>query len=148
MKTKIIKSKIKEEGFDLPALLSNKYKNNKIMLFDLQSSVSETEYSQFRNYIVLIKTEISKNWNYYSKTWHRQHGPRIIVERRCIELIHKSGKTKIVIEVDSFRGLWLLNAISKYFRLSDEEKVLFIENEAKRNQMVRLLKLKRLKKVA
>jgi hypothetical protein len=144
MKTNMTKSKIKEEGFSLLILLSQGYRNNEIMLFDLQSSVSESAYSQFRNYIVIIKTEIDKNWNYYSKGWHRNHGPKITVIRRCIELIHKSGKTKIVIEVDSFRGLWLLNAIAKYFRLSDEEKVLFIENEAKRNQLVRLIKLKRL----
>ena len=37
-----------------------------------------------------------KNWNYYSKGWHRDHGPKVIVSNRRVEKIDLTGQVTVL----------------------------------------------------
>jgi len=53
--------------------------------------------------------------SYYSKSWHRQHGPKITISNRRVELrrMTKRGPECKTVEFDGWRGDWLAQAIDK-----------------------------------
>lgn len=53
---------------------------------------------------------VEKDWNYYSKSWHRNHGPKVTVTGRFVEFTSKGGKKKVV-QLDSWRGNWQCKAL-------------------------------------
>jgi hypothetical protein len=55
--------------------------------------------------------EEEKDWNFYAKSWHRNHGPKITVTGRFVKFISPSGKKSKTVELDSWRGNWQLKAI-------------------------------------
>lgn len=53
------------------------------------------------DYCLVAVEDESRDWNYYSKAWHRAHGPKITVESRSVRIIHKGKETSV--EVKAFR---------------------------------------------
>jgi hypothetical protein len=55
--------------------------------------------------------ETEASWDYYSKAWHRSHGPKITVVGRFVEFTSESGKQTRKVSLDSWRGNWQLKAL-------------------------------------
>jgi hypothetical protein len=55
--------------------------------------------------------EVSKDWDYYSKAWHRQYGPKIYVLGRYVKFTSPSGKKTKTVSLDSWQGNWQLKAL-------------------------------------
>jgi len=78
----------------------------------------------------------SEDWNYYSKAWHRAHGPKRTTSDRKISIYNYNGRAKeklqvaAVIEFAGWRGNVLLHAI--------KESGLFAAPESKAPLSVRL----------
>ncbi|MGO3848698.1 MAG: hypothetical protein ACTJIB_10505 [Pseudoalteromonas prydzensis] len=62
-----------------------------------------------------IKTTqtVDENWNFYSKSWHRSHGPKIEVYGRKITFTRKHGRGQIVktLDLNSWAGNFIEKAI-------------------------------------
>ena len=57
---------------------------------------------------------VEKEWNYYSKAWHRSHGPKITVTGRTVQIrrYNEAGQVDIRdVEVKAWRGNWLFDAL-------------------------------------
>lgn len=66
--------------------------------------------------LVSVHEVVNKDWNYYSKAWHRQHGPKVTVERRYI-LVQSLDGHSAEIDVPAFRGNYLLSALAAHLAL-------------------------------
>ncbi len=66
---------------------------------------------------VSVHETISEDWNYYSKAYHRQFGPKRTVEKRWVR-IETPGVEKAEITVTAFRGNYLLDALAAHFGLA------------------------------
>lgn len=58
---------------------------------------------------VTATESVSLDWEYYSKSWHRTHGPRRAVESRTVEFRSAAGARRVV-HPDAWRGDWLARA--------------------------------------
>jgi hypothetical protein len=65
---------------------------------------------------VSVHEDVSEDWHYYSKAWHRQHGPKTTVERRYI-LIESVDGSRETVDVPAFRGNYLLSALAAHLAL-------------------------------
>ncbi len=56
-----------------------------------------------------------KDWNYYSKAWHRSHGPKVTISDRKVLIRRYNPATKKIEsrdqDVTAWRGNWALNAL-------------------------------------
>jgi hypothetical protein len=55
--------------------------------------------------------EEKKDWNYYSKAWHRSHGPKVTVTGRFVKFISPSGKKTKLVSLEGWRGNWQMKAL-------------------------------------
>lgn len=55
--------------------------------------------------------EEEKDWNFYSKAWHRSHGPKTTITGRFVRFTSASGKKVKTVELDSWRGNWQMKAL-------------------------------------
>jgi hypothetical protein len=67
---------------------------------------------------LFVRSEIEDvDWNYYSKAWHRAHGPKRTISDREVTIYKYNGRAKeklqvaATIEFDAWRGNVLLHAI-------------------------------------
>jgi hypothetical protein len=60
---------------------------------------------------VIAWQEETKDWNFYSKAWHRSYGPKTTITGRFVKFISASGKKIKTVELDSWRGNWQIKAI-------------------------------------
>lgn len=60
---------------------------------------------------VIAWQEETQDWNFYSKSWHRSHGPKTTITGRFVKFVSPSGKKIKTVELDSWRGNWQLKAI-------------------------------------
>ena len=58
------------------------------------------------------REEVTKDYNYYSKSWHRKYGPKVTVDARYVEFVSDKGQRRVV-HLDSWRGNWRLNVLLK-----------------------------------
>ena len=67
-------------------------------------------------YITASETE-GKDWDFYSKAWHRTHGPKRWIESRELH-IHQPGKGKIAsIPVERWGAKNIVEALAAYFNI-------------------------------
>lgn len=70
-------------------------------------------------YIIGIETE-GKDWNYYSKAWHRAHGPKRWIESRELQ-VYQPGKGQIAsIPVERWGAKNIVEALAGYFKLQKQ----------------------------
>jgi hypothetical protein len=82
-------------------------------ILDYQNGIDSTPFELGR-YVIRCFEHETIDWNYYSKAWHRAHGPKKTITDRRIEIYgKKSGKLLKRIDLNSWRGYYLLNAIAK-----------------------------------
>jgi len=55
--------------------------------------------------------EEEKDWNFYSKAWHRSHGPKTTITGRFVRFTSASGKKVKTVSLDSWRGNWQMKAL-------------------------------------
>ena len=91
------------------------YFNKTGTIFDVQNS--NAEVARLGDYVFKKQIDISENWDAYSKSWHKAHGPKRTVDGRYLEIRYK-GQRVAYIQVNSFRGNWLIDAIVKHFGLN------------------------------
>jgi hypothetical protein len=84
-------------------------------LLEMQSEHNLLSYCRAAGYFFVKDTEIEKDWNAYSKGWHKQYGPKKTVTGRFL-YIRKDGKEE-KISISSYKGNWLINAIVEHFDL-------------------------------
>ena len=72
-------------------------------------------YCKVRGYIFTAHEDTETDWDYYSKAWHRAHGPKVTVNERYVK-IFKDGKAEHI-TVDRWAGNWFLNVLIKFFDL-------------------------------
>lgn len=65
---------------------------------------------------VSVHEDISENWKFYSKAWHRAHGPKRTVERRWVRLTTPAGQ-RHELDIPAFRGNYLLTALAQLLGL-------------------------------
>lgn len=51
------------------------------------------------------------DWKFYSKAWHRAHGPKRTVTGRFVKFTSPSGKKVKIVELDDWRGNWQMKAL-------------------------------------
>lgn len=56
---------------------------------------------------------VDKDWHYYSKAWHRSHGPKVTISDRKItfQRKHGAGVMKRSVDLESWSGDFVANAI-------------------------------------
>jgi hypothetical protein len=68
-------------------------------------------------WFVRASESVDREWNAYSKAWHRSYGPKITVTGRTVWIRRYNEETKSVevrdVEVASWRGNWLFEALLK-----------------------------------
>jgi hypothetical protein len=55
--------------------------------------------------------EESLDWNFYSKAWHRSHGPKKTITGRFVRFTSPTGKKVKIVELDGWRGNWQVRAL-------------------------------------
>jgi hypothetical protein len=60
---------------------------------------------------VIAWQEETQDWNFYSKAWHRNHGPKTTITGRFVKFVSPSDKKVKTVELESWRGNWQLKAI-------------------------------------
>lgn len=68
------------------------------------------------NYTVSSLCYIDEDWNYYSKAWHRRHGPKRTVSDRTLLIERKCGRgtRKWVTDLKTFGGDFVARAVVKH----------------------------------
>jgi hypothetical protein len=68
-------------------------------------------------WFVRASESVDKEWNAYSKAWHRAYGPKVTVTGRTVQIRRFREDTQSVevrdVEVKSWRGNWLFEALLK-----------------------------------
>lgn len=71
------------------------------------------------SFIYVVKEETKDDWGYYSKKWHRRHGPKKIVSNRRVEMYERNplnpdiGVMIAQVPLKSFRGNYLIKAVNE-----------------------------------
>ncbi len=99
-------------------------------------------YCVFLDALAQVDYSEDKDWNYYSKKWHRQHGPKITIASRRVTF-YKKGFTK-TIYIDSFRGDYILKAYIEAFKV---RKIHYKDTKKKRLQLDPHFKIRKIKEV-
>jgi hypothetical protein len=72
-------------------------------------------YFRIRDWWISAEQRESRSRSAYSKTWHRQHGPKVTVTGRIVRIRRfdpAAGKVENRdVRIDSWRGNWLLGAV-------------------------------------
>jgi hypothetical protein len=55
--------------------------------------------------------EEERDYKYYSKAWHRQHGPKVTVTGRFVKFVSPSGRKTKIVKVEAWRGNWQAKAL-------------------------------------
>lgn len=63
---------------------------------------------------ITASQEVDKDWHYYSKAWHRSHGPKITISDRKLtfQRKHGAGVMKRSVDLESWAGDFVANAIA------------------------------------
>lgn len=73
------------------------------------------EIARIAGWWISTDEEIEEDRNYYSKAWHRAHGPKKTVVSRTVQIRSYDSKTKTVVKLDQvvegWRGNWALKAV-------------------------------------
>jgi hypothetical protein len=75
---------------------------------------SNTEKSNVRmigGWIATAWQEEEKDWSFYSKAWHRSHGPKVTITGRFVRFTSPTGKKVKTVELDGWRGNWQAKAL-------------------------------------
>jgi len=100
-------------------------------------------YCIINGYYITVTQSESEDWEAYSKGWHKSHGPKRTINSREVNF-YKDGKFNFQIDLKSFAGNYLIDAIidvlklekvkanskiqlNKYFSISLVRKVLNVE---------------------
>lgn len=96
------------------------------------------------NYAFCCSEIVDKDWNYYSKAWHRAHGPKRTVSNRTIE-VRKLGCKNVIKEFHPTR--WsqseILQVIAETFGVTEVK----LSRDLKRFQTSKYFDVKKSKKV-
>ena len=135
-----IKEEIKEKKENLE-------KYGRIIKNSSIKTIAEIKHSNFGYCVFLdalahVDYSEDKDWDYYSKKWHRQHGPKITITSRHITF-YKKGFTK-TIYIDSFRGDYILKAYIEAFKV---RKIHYKDTKKKRLQLDPHFKIRKIKEV-
>lgn len=110
-------SKNEKVKFFIQTEMPYQYFGRKTTITSLQESkTSRLAYAKLGETCITISESTHKDWNYYSKSWHNAHGPKITVTGRYVNF-WKQGKQVTQVGVESFRGNYLINAIAKYLQI-------------------------------
>ncbi len=74
------------------------------------------KYTQIGQWFVKAVEDEDQDWDFYSKAWHRSHGPKKTIYNRRVVFakFDKLGrKTEKIVNFDGWRGQWLLKAIEE-----------------------------------
>lgn len=65
------------------------------------------------NFCIAASQSVNKDWNFYSKAWHRSHGPKTTIDDRTLSFTREfRGKLKTVsVPVAAWRGDFLAKAV-------------------------------------
>jgi hypothetical protein len=75
------------------------------------SDVSQNNVCTIGGWTVTAWQEVEKNWKFYSKAWHRAHGPAITVTGRFVRFTSPTGKRTKTVELEGWRGNWQVKAL-------------------------------------
>ena len=101
--------------------------DNKIYKSLIDYDGLEDVYIPFLKLIAIMKEDIENNWNYYSKGWHRCHGPKTTITNRRIEFSDLNGKLIKKVNIERWSGDFLTKAIKNNF-----QENAFLKREFKR----------------
>lgn len=70
------------------------------------------EYTRLGGWWATANEDEERDWNAYSKAWHRAHGPKVTITNRRVIFARYQGSAieRRVVPVAGWRGHWLLNA--------------------------------------
>lgn len=74
---------------------------------------AKVSYCKASGHYFIVRHDETEDWEKYSKSWHNQHGAYREVTKRYIQVL-KGGQEVAQIEIESFRGGYLVNAIAQY----------------------------------
>jgi hypothetical protein len=101
------------------------YFDNEESILTVQNNKSCNEYKAASMYCIVkgfyisVTHEEGMDWEYYSKAWHRRHGPKKTITGRFVNF-YKRGKKQRRIAITSFAGNYLINAIIEQFSIKKE----------------------------
>lgn len=85
---------------------------SEVALDDLKGGYTAL-YARLGEWYVRSYEDAEKDWNAYSKAWHRSYGPKVTVTARRVIFTRPKGRYGVErreVEVAAWRGHWLLNA--------------------------------------
>lgn len=112
---KTIEYNQKKDFVQLSGLSANFYGKEKGIL-EVQENKASNSYNGVDKYCVVnghyitVTQSESTDWNAYSKGWHNSHGPKRTIDSREVNF-YNDGKIKYSIEVKTFAGNYLIDAI-------------------------------------
>jgi hypothetical protein len=59
--------------------------------------------------------DIEEDWNYYSKAYHRSHGPKVITSNRRLVFKDLKGNVVKIVNINAFAGKYLHRTIHENF---------------------------------
>lgn len=74
------------------------------------SNAPEIKTAQIGGWTATAWQTEEKDYKFYSKSWHHNHGPKITVTGRFVKFTSAKGRTRTV-QLDSWRGNWQTKAL-------------------------------------
>jgi hypothetical protein len=105
--------------------LHSMYYNNEASIASVQDNKSsqayrsDSMYCTVKGYLITVTHTEDEDWEYYSKAWHRSHGPKRTITGRFVNF-YKKGEKQRSIAVNSFAGNYAFNAIIEQFSVKKE----------------------------
>ena len=85
---------------------------NPLALKDYATTKETTQLLLPDGRILWARYDTNEDWNYYSKSYHKTHGPKRTYENRCVVFLNPDGRQgETVLKVESWRGNWQKKAI-------------------------------------
>lgn len=97
----------------------------------------------FLDTLAAVSYDFDEDWDYYSKSWHKQHGPKKTVVNRRVTF-YKKGMAPKTIYLDNFRGDFILKAYKEAFKI---RKTHYKDTKKKRIQLDAHFKVKKIKEL-
>lgn len=70
-------------------------------------------YTEVAGWTLVAREDVDEDWDVYSKSWHRAHGPKRTISNRRVEARRYGANGEIELKtakLESWRGNWQLNA--------------------------------------
>lgn len=143
MRQKQVERENQKKNFCEISGLDAKYFGKERSIFDVQKNKagSEPMYCFIDDYHITVEQDETEDWEKYSKSWHKAHGPHRRIDRRRV--VFRKGKEVHTIDVDSFRGDYLFNAIVQFFKLQPVK----VAKDLKNVQLWEFCEIKEVKKL-